>query len=574
MATRNVIINFLTKLQSKGIDQLNKQTSTLNKGFKRLAIGLGGFLSLRQINRLAQQSVKAFIEEDKAVRLLATNLNNLNMAYDVDAIEGYIDALQRQSGVIDDELRPAFQQLLISTRSVTKSQQLLGLSLDIAAATGNSLNTVTRALTRSYLGSNTALSRLNVGISKADLSAKSFDEIVADLSKRFAGGAAAAADTYAGKLNILKVSADEAQEVLGKKLVFAVELLLDPNKGMPALGRSIENAASSLGDFTVGIAGLNAEVLKLTGGSKGKQVREFFKDIFFSQIQNTQAAIAAVTKYGRVLQTLPVTAKIQQNILIKQFQSLEDQVRAAKALKKEESDRARAAAKVAADKAKAKAKEQGDARAEALRNRLEGKFDIENINLAAAAQKNLSETDRARVEALQALKTEGVKDDEAALNKLIELEKRREAEIFRQGRAAIFASETVKNQRLADLQAELDALGKLSGARIASITGANLPSTSIQGGVPSGAGIPGAPSGIGLIPPLGGALDTFAGTPLSGVNAADLLDVFGAGGGQTIINQYISGNVTTERELFDNFIDAIFQTNRQGTNSQLVNLGR
>lgn len=574
MATRNVIINFLTKLQSKGIDRLYKQTNSLEKSFKKLGGGLAGFLSLRQINRLAQQSVKAFIDEDKAVRLLATNLNNLNIAYDVDAIEGYIDALQRQSGVIDDELRPSFQQLLITTRSVTKSQQLLGLSLDIAAATGNSLNTVTRALSRSFLGSNTALSRLNVGISKADLSAKSFDDIVADLSKRFAGGAAAAADTYAGKLNKLKISADEAQEVLGQKLVFAIELLIDPNKGMPALGRSIENAAASLGDFTVGIAGLNAEVAKLTGGTKGKQVREFFKDIFFSQIQNTQAAIKAITKYGQVLQTLPVTAKTQQNLLLRQFQTLEDQVKTAKLLKKEEADRARAAAKIATDKAKTKAKEMADARAEALRNRLEGKFDIDNINLAAAAQKNLSEADRARVEALQALKTEGVKDDEAALTKLIELEKKREEEIFRQGRAAIFASEAVKNQRLADLQAELDALAKLNGARIASITGANIPSTSIQGGAPSGAALPGAPSGVGLLPPLGGALDVFAGTPLSGVSAADLLDVFGGGGGQTIINQYISGSVLTEREIQDNFIDAIFRYNRQGTTSELANLGR
>jgi hypothetical protein len=32
--------------------------------------------------------------------------------------------------------------------------------------------------------------------------------------------------------------------------------------------------------------------------------------------------------------------------------------------------------------------------------------------------------------------------------------------------------------------------------------------------------------------------------------------------------------VTTERELFDTYVDAIFQINRQGTNSQLVNLGR
>jgi len=565
MATRNVIVNFLTKLQSKGIDQLNKKTSALNKSFKNLAVGLGGFLSLRQINRLAQQSVKAFIAEDKAVRLLATNLNNLNIAYDVDAIEGYIDALQRQSGVIDDQLRPAFQQLLITTRSVTKSQELLALSLDIAASTGNSLESVTRALSRSFLGSNTALSRLNVGISKADLSSKSFEQIVADLSMRFAGGAATAADTYAGKLDKLKISADEAQEVLGKKLVFAVELLLDSNSGIPALGRNIEDAASSLGDFTVGLAGLNAQVTKLTGGGQGKRVREFFKDIFFPQIQNFQAAVKAVENFGGALQELPVTAKTQQNLLLRQFQTLEDQVKTAKILKKEEADRARLAAKAAADKAKAKAKEQADARAEALRNRLEGKFDIDNINLAAAAQKNLSEADRSRVEALQALKTAGVQDDETALNKLIELEKKRETEIQRQARESIIASAAVKNQRLADLQAELDALIAISTARSASIVGGATP-TSVT--APSLQIEPTVPANIA---------EAFVALSLAGQAEQQGMASLAAAEAvaqQITVIQNIAGNVTTERELFDTYVDAIFQINRQGTNSQLVNLGR
>ena len=565
MATRNVIVNFLTKLQSKGIDQLNKKTSALNKSFKNLAVGLGGFLSLRQINRLAQQSVKAFIAEDKAVRLLATNLNNLNIAYDVDAIEGYIDALQRQSGVIDDQLRPAFQQLLITTRSVTKSQELLALSLDIAASTGNSLESVTRALSRSFLGSNTALSRLNVGISKADLSAKSFDQIVADLSTRFAGGAATAADTYAGKLDKLKISADEAQEVLGKKLVFAVELLLDSNSGIPALGRNVEKAASSLGDFTVGLAGLNAEVQKFTGGQQAKKVRDFFFDIQFPIFQASENVYKAIANFGRTLQELPVTAKTQQNLLLRQFQTLEDQVKTAKILKKEEAARARAAAKAEADKAKAKAKEQADARAEALRNRLEGKFDIDNINLAAAAQKNLSEADRSRVEALQALKTAGVQDDETALNKLIELEKKRETEIQRQARESIIASAAVKNQRLADLQAELDALIAISTARSASIVGGATP-TSVT--APSLQIEPTVPANIA---------EAFVALSLAGQAEQQGMASLAAAEAvaqQITVIQNIAGNVTTERELFDTYVDAIFQINRQGTNSQLVNLGR
>lgn len=565
MATRNVIINFLTKLQSKGIDQLNKQTSALNKGFKQLAVGLGGFLSLRQVTRLAQQSTKAFIDEDKAVRLLATNLNNLGIAFDVQAIEGYIEALQRSAAVADDELRPAFQQLLISTRSVTKSQELLGLALDISAATGNSLNTVTRALTRSYLGSNTALSRLNVGISKADLSTKKFDDIVADLSKRFSGAAATAADTYAGKLSALSIAADEAQETLGQKLVFAIELLLDPNKGIDGLSRRFEDAATNIGDFTVGLAKINAEVAKLTGGQTGGKFRTFLRETFFPLGPAARDAARAITELGAATQTALISPLTQQRLITKQFQALEDQVKTAKELSKLRAQDARKAAAEAAKRAKDRAKELADQRADALKARLEGQFDIENINLAAAAQKNLSEADRARVEALQALKTEGVKDDEAALNKLIALEKQREAELKRQAIEASALSTGVKNQRLADLQAELDALIALSSARAASLTGGAIQTSitatplQIEPGIPSNI----AEAFQGLF--LAGQAEQQGSAALMAAEAV---------GQQITVIQNIAGNVTTEQQLFENYVDAIFRINRQGTNSQLALLGR
>ncbi|MGA0853118.1 MAG: hypothetical protein ACO3QQ_07110, partial [Candidatus Nanopelagicaceae bacterium] len=135
------------------------------------------------------------------------------------------------------------------------------------------------------------------------------------------------------------------------------------------------------------------------------------------------------------------------------------------------------AARAAALERKKKAQKAAEEAADRLKKRLEAKFDIENINLAAAAQRNLSETDRARVEALQALKTEGVKDDEASLNKLIELEKKREAEIQRQAKESIIASNAVKNQRLADLDEELEKLKALANARRASIAGGTITST-------------------------------------------------------------------------------------------------
>jgi hypothetical protein len=88
----------------------------------------------------------------------------------------------------------------------------LQLALDISASTGKDLGSVTSALSKAYLGNNTALSKLGVGISKADLKAKSFQEITAELSKTFAGSATASANTFQGSIDKLGVASANVKE--------------------------------------------------------------------------------------------------------------------------------------------------------------------------------------------------------------------------------------------------------------------------------------------------------------------------------------------------------------------------
>jgi hypothetical protein len=267
-----ILIPIVSEFQNKGFKQAEKQVSVLDKGLKRLAVTLGASLSVRKITQFSKASIKAFLEEDKAVQALARNLENLGLAYDVRPIEAYIRELQYATGVADGELRPALQQLITTTKNLGTAQELLALSLDISAGTGRSLASVTQALGRAYLGTNTSLTRLNIGLSKADLSTKSFSEITEQLTKQFSGQAQKAAGTYAGQLAILSAAAGDAQEILGEKLVKSIALLIDPEKGVPALADSFESMATNVGNAVLGLTTLIEKVKTLGGilpGNRG-----------------------------------------------------------------------------------------------------------------------------------------------------------------------------------------------------------------------------------------------------------------------------------------------------------------
>jgi hypothetical protein len=229
----------------------------LTKNVKGLAKGLLAVYSAQKILSYAKASVKAFAEDDKAATALGTTLKNLGLAYgsNIGTVNGYISRLEMQTGVLDDELRPAMDRLLRATGDVTKSQELLSLALDISAGTGKSVTQVSQSLQKAYLGQTQALGRLGVGLSRAELTTSSFEEIQARLATLFAGQATAAADTYAGSLAKLTIAGNNAKETIGKGLVDALKTAsgsstVDPViKGIDAIANAIANLARETGDF-------------------------------------------------------------------------------------------------------------------------------------------------------------------------------------------------------------------------------------------------------------------------------------------------------------------------------------
>ena len=161
--------------------------------------------------KIGVDGVKAAIEDEKAQTQLALALKNATGATE---------------GAIDDELRPALQRLALSTGDVKKAQDLLKIAMDISTATGKPLEAVANSLGKAYDGNTTALGRLGIGLSAAELKTMSFTDVQGRLTDLFGGAAAANADTYAGRIARMQIAFDEAKETIGFALLPILEKLM------------------------------------------------------------------------------------------------------------------------------------------------------------------------------------------------------------------------------------------------------------------------------------------------------------------------------------------------------------
>jgi len=223
-------------------------------------------------------SVKAFMEDEAAAAKLATTLNNLGFSKATPEVEAMIDAQQRLTGIADTELRPAFDRLLRATRDVGEASRLLVLAQDVAVGTTTDLSTVTAALSKAAIGSNTALLKLGTGLSAADLKANTFEQNMAKLSQVFQGQAQTAAQTYEGQLGRLGIAFGELQESFGRGFV---QQLGDTTDKTNELMAAMKNAEPGLEQLGATAADAAVDIVSLAGafGEADRGVQEFGRRI-------------------------------------------------------------------------------------------------------------------------------------------------------------------------------------------------------------------------------------------------------------------------------------------------------
>ena len=262
--TRALTLKLLADVDNftKNLDKADKDVATFGDKVAKFgkiagaAFAAAGAAAVAYAGKLAIDGVKSAIEDEAAQAKLANTLRNVTKATDdqIASTEEYILQTSLATGVADDELRPSLDRLTRATKDLDKAQQLQTLALDIAAGSGKSLQAVTESLSKAQEGNLAGLSRLGVGLTKAELATLSFDQITAKLSGTFENQATKQADTFQGKLARLTVAFDEGKETVGAYILDAIT---------PMVEVLVKNVIPAIQDFTSNLGDKLAPVMKV-----------------------------------------------------------------------------------------------------------------------------------------------------------------------------------------------------------------------------------------------------------------------------------------------------------------------
>ena len=271
------------KRAHRDLDLLGKQSGMTGAAFSKMSaigVGMGAAVGAAAIGAAAAgaqmavtfgvDGVKAFLADEEAAARLAKTMENLGLEQATSAILTNVDALQRQTGVAEDLLIPAFDRLVRSVGNVDEANKLLTLSLDVAGGTGRSLDSVVQALGRAFDGQTTGLSRLGAGLSKATLATGDMDVITKQLADTFGGQAAVKAATFQGQIDRVSVAFGELQESFGRAFMEAVASNFSEGADAgDALSQSINDLTPAIVDLGRELGNLVANTPKIVEFIKG-----------------------------------------------------------------------------------------------------------------------------------------------------------------------------------------------------------------------------------------------------------------------------------------------------------------
>ena len=358
-----------------------------DQAFTKLGKKFAAVFSVGAVVKFGKSAVREFQQAEKEAAQLLAQLEAVNLAFASDFVNEYVDNLALLSGITGGDLNRAFITLSQATEDVTTAQKLLNASLDISAGTSKDLQTVANALQRAYAGEVTALARLRIGYTTAELKGRDFNEVLDELTEKFQGASARSAETLAGKMARLAEATDQAKEAFGAGFVKGIEdsnvAVEDLQKTVIDLGDAFGYAAGKAISFYQNLITDVTEALEESDSTFAKLVK--------SLVKNQAEASRIEEERGRA------TLRQRNAILKAEQKNLKTRKEAAKLSDQEK--------KNAEKLAKAKAM-----------------FDMEAIQIAAALQGKLTEEERTRLQLMQAIIEENAGEADRLTEKLQKLQ--------------------------------------------------------------------------------------------------------------------------------------------------------
>ena len=522
MANENVNILINTKADLKGFKEADTAATKLNKNIKTLATTLGAAYGARAVVNFGKAAVKAFAEDQASAIKLTNAVKNLGLAYANPQITKFISDLERQSGIVDETLRPAFQALLTQTKDLAAAQTLLTSAIDISRGSGIDLATVTQDLANGYVGITRGLKKYNTGLTQAQLKSKSFAEVLNILNNEYAGASSAYLDTYAGKLDVLAVAADNAKESIGKGLIDAFARISG--------GSSVQDTVHTIETIT---GAINAMVTAVSFAVEG--LVKLYKGLDF--LTSFGGLTGANGKISQKLNPKPATSASSNT----QTTIAKTQIKASTALTK--------AQKATTAELKKQAQLKKDSTV----------FDMEQIQLIAALKGKLSDEDRKRAELQLALLNGNVAEADR-LTKQVLMAQDATGNLYKY----FLQTPDAKNPFgyldtwIKDFQTKLNALQFPVPATTGTYTPAGLAPELAAIGVTAGYG------------DFSGSVANQASSTLgNGLYGMQTVPTESASTASTTVNNYFGGNVVTDQSLIDLIMNGTQLRSLSGSPSQI-----
>ena len=274
-----VFIPIISEFDSKGIDKAVREFKSLETtgqkasfAIKKAAVPAG--LAVAGLGVALFDAAKGAMEDDAAQQLLAATIAKNTGATEaqIKANEDWISTQGKLLGVTDDDLRPALSRLVTQTHDVAKAQELAALAMNISAATGKPLATVTEALAKAAGGSTAALGKLSPELKDMMKNGLDAEGAMSVLTDTFGGAAQTAANTAQGQFKRLGVALAETKESIGAALLPAIEAVLPFLTAMGAWASEHSTVfliiAGIVGGLALAIVGVNAAMTIWTATTK------------------------------------------------------------------------------------------------------------------------------------------------------------------------------------------------------------------------------------------------------------------------------------------------------------------
>ena len=225
--------------------------------------------ALRGLVSITGQAIKAANEQEDAEKRLTVALG-----YRSTALINQASALQKVTIYEDNQIIQAQATIAMYIKDEAQIKAVTKATLDMATAKGIDLHSASQLVARTLGSETNALARQGIEVKGAVGSTERLNSLISELSTRFSGQAAAAAETFSGKTAQAKNALGELYETIGGVITRNTFFI----KGLDLVKQYLERAATWVDNNRLMLMNLTKDgiVNLMVGISKAIEVMRFF----------------------------------------------------------------------------------------------------------------------------------------------------------------------------------------------------------------------------------------------------------------------------------------------------------